>query len=37
MSRRIKDATLLVFPDSSHGAIFEYAEVFAKNVDMFLA
>lgn len=37
MSRQIKDATLLVFPDSSHGAIFEYAEVFAKNVDMFLA
>jgi pimeloyl-ACP methyl ester carboxylesterase len=37
MSRLIKDATLLVFPDSSHGAIFEYAEVFAKNVDMFLA
>lgn len=37
MSRKIKDATLLIFSDSSHGAIFEYADVFAKNVEMFLA
>lgn len=36
MSQRIKDAHLHVFPDSGHGAIFEYAEVFAGYVDGFL-
>jgi pimeloyl-ACP methyl ester carboxylesterase len=36
MSQRVRDAQLLIFPDSGHGAIFEHAEVFAKYVDLFL-
>ncbi|WP_181140338.1 alpha/beta fold hydrolase [Streptomyces sp. Ru62] len=36
MSQRLPDAELVIYPDSGHGFLFQYAELFAARVDEFL-
>lgn len=37
MFRQMSDATLIVYPDSAHGAIFQYPETFTSHVERFLS
>jgi pimeloyl-ACP methyl ester carboxylesterase len=37
MFKQMNDATLIVYPDSAHGAIFQYPDTFAAHVGLFLA
>jgi len=37
LSENLPNAVLLTFPDSGHGAIFQYAEAFARQAMAFLA
>jgi pimeloyl-ACP methyl ester carboxylesterase len=37
MFKQMSDATLIIYPDSAHGAIFQYPATFAAHVDLFLA
>lgn len=36
MFKAMNDATLMIYPDSAHGALFQYADTFASHVDLFL-
>ncbi|RUT25709.1 alpha/beta hydrolase [Asaia sp. W19] len=36
MSSRMTDATLVIYPDSGHGALFQYPDTFAAHVQIFL-
>jgi pimeloyl-ACP methyl ester carboxylesterase len=36
MAQKIKDATLIVYPDSGHGFLFQYPETFRRHVLSFL-
>jgi hypothetical protein len=36
MSQKIKDATLIVYPDSGHGFLFQYPGTFTRHVLDFL-
>lgn len=36
MCMQLRDATLILYPDSAHGAIFQYADTFAAHVQIFL-
>ncbi|RYH67868.1 MAG: alpha/beta hydrolase, partial [Alcaligenaceae bacterium] len=36
MFKAMSDATLIIYPDSAHGALFQYADTFASHVDLFL-
>jgi pimeloyl-ACP methyl ester carboxylesterase len=36
MSRVIPRAQLIIYPDSGHGSLFQYAPLFVKHVDLFL-
>jgi pimeloyl-ACP methyl ester carboxylesterase len=36
MAQKIKDATLIVYPDSGHGFLFQYPEAFCRHVLDFL-
>jgi pimeloyl-ACP methyl ester carboxylesterase len=37
MFKQMNTATLIVYPDSAHGAIFQYPETFTSHVDLFLS
>jgi pimeloyl-ACP methyl ester carboxylesterase len=37
MVEQMSDATLIVYPDSAHGAIFQYPQTFASHVETFLS
>lgn len=37
MFEQMSDATLIVYPDSAHGAIFQYPETFTSHVETFLS
>lgn len=37
MFKNMSDATLIVYPDSGHGALFQYAKTFSAHVDLFLS
>jgi pimeloyl-ACP methyl ester carboxylesterase len=37
LHRRIKDSTLVIYPDSGHGGIFQFHEKFAPVAAEFLA
>ncbi|MGX4804895.1 alpha/beta fold hydrolase [Bradyrhizobium guangdongense] len=37
MFEQMSDATLIVYPDSAHGAIFQYSETFTSHVETFLS
>lgn len=36
VSQRIPNAQLIIYPDSGHGFLFQYADLFAEHVSMFL-
>jgi pimeloyl-ACP methyl ester carboxylesterase len=36
MAQKIKDATLILYPDSGHGFLFQYSEIFGRHVLDFL-
>lgn len=36
MFKSMSNATLIIYPDSGHGALFQYAETFSAHVEMFL-
>jgi hypothetical protein len=36
IQQKVPSGLLLVYPDSSHGFLYQYAEAFAKQVVMFL-
>lgn len=36
MFKAMSDATLIIYPDSAHGALFQYSETFSAHVDLFL-
>jgi pimeloyl-ACP methyl ester carboxylesterase len=36
LAQTIPDAELVIYPDSGHGAIFQYAELFVAHVNLFL-
>ena len=37
MFKNMTDGTLIIYPDSGHGALFQYADTFASHVELFLA
>lgn len=37
MFKHMSNATLIIYPDSAHGALFQYPETFASHVELFLA
>ncbi|KAA0073969.1 alpha/beta hydrolase [Tardiphaga sp. P9-11] len=37
MFKNMTDATLIMYPDSGHGALFQYSSAFSSHVDLFLA
>ena len=37
MVEQMSEATLIVYPDSAHGAIFQYPQIFASHVETFLS
>lgn len=37
MFKHMSNATLIIYPDSGHGALFQYAETFSSHVELFLA
>ncbi len=37
MFKHMSNATLIIYPDSAHGALFQYPETFASHVEFFLA
>ena len=37
MFKAMSEATLIIYPDSAHGAIFQYPETFAAHLDLFLS
>jgi pimeloyl-ACP methyl ester carboxylesterase len=37
MFKNMTDATLIIYPDSAHGALFQYADTFSSHVHLFLA
>jgi pimeloyl-ACP methyl ester carboxylesterase len=36
LEQNLPDAQLIVYPDSAHGSVFQYAELFAEHVSIFL-
>jgi pimeloyl-ACP methyl ester carboxylesterase len=36
VSQRIPNAQLIIYPDSGHGFLFQYSDLFAEHVSMFL-
>jgi pimeloyl-ACP methyl ester carboxylesterase len=36
MARAMPDASLIIYPDAGHGALFQHATLFASHVDLFL-
>jgi pimeloyl-ACP methyl ester carboxylesterase len=36
LQQNISNASLIIYPDSGHGAIFQYPDLFASNARLFL-